>query len=166
MSRRDQVLQLMLHRARNVVPRGEPIFPDGPVATSEDIREFVRLCDDLDFEILFGKRTAMTRTPIKKGKDAPGEVHLTPRVTVGVLTDEFLHAWNNRRGNRGKYLKDRVRGEEHAFLGSRKLTSGGTDDRRLHQMELENFTEYSLRFSGHIPLYVWRTFIALEKAKK
>jgi hypothetical protein len=141
MSRRDDVLKLMLNRATSPVRQGEPIFPDGPLANSDDISEFARLCREFDYRVLFNKRSAVTKTPITPGRDSPGEVHLTARVTVGVLTDEFMHVWNNRRGNRGKYIKDRARGEDHVFLSLRELTSSDTDDRRFHQMELENFTE-------------------------
>ena len=43
MSPRGAMIRCMLKRAEAVVPMGQPIIPEGPIATRQDVQEFKRL---------------------------------------------------------------------------------------------------------------------------
>ena len=107
-------------------------------------------------EIKFGQSRAVTKLGDKS-------VHLTARCSVGVLTDEFLHAWNNFGERRGLYL-DEAGKEEHQKLGRDFRLSGSSNDRRFHQLELENYVRCLRNSREAIPVFVWRTFTALNRA--
>jgi hypothetical protein len=155
---RDEMLDRMQERALQIVPEGQPIIPDGPTATSEDMQDFKRMSIALGFEVKFGQVAAVTR---------PGSrtVSVTSKCTVGILTDEYLHVWNNFGDRRGTYLSEAM-AEEHKGLGSTLRLSGSSNDRRFHQLELLNYV-LCLRRSGEaIPTFVWRTFNVLPRVKK
>jgi hypothetical protein len=155
MSPRDEMIQCMQRRAAGAVRQGEPIIPDGPTATTEDVQEFKRLVTSLGYEVKFGQANAVTK---------PREelVQVTARCTVGVLSDEFLHVWNNYSQQRGKYHEDAPIAEEHRHLGSTLRLSGSSNDRRFHQLELGNYARFLAQSGTAIPLFLWRTFSALK----
>jgi len=77
-------------------------------------------------------------------------------VSLGQLTDEYLHAWNQTVG-RGRFLPDEI-AKEHRSLGGiaeRRGTSGlGTAKIvcAFHQLEALNFVK-----SDHtVPQFIWR----------
>lgn len=76
-------------------------------------------------------------------------------VSLGQLTDEYLHAWNERYG-RGKFLAGEAK-KEHARLGRDAQAHGtsklGTNQNIVfHKLEALNFVD-----AGHfIPTFVWR----------
>ncbi len=156
MSVRDEMLRLMDSRAGAKVREGEPIIPDGPTATTEDIQEFKRLANVCGYEVKFGKSAALTR---------PGRqvVELTAKCTTGILSDEFLHVWNNFTQNRGRYL-DAPTSIEHKTLSYTFRLSGSSNDRRFHQLELQNYTSFLAQSDGPIPIFLWRTFSLLKSA--
>ena len=110
MSPREAMLNCMKCRAVATVPVGEPIIPEGPTATSHDIQEFKRLVKLMGYEANFGESRAVT-------KPSESIVELTAKCTAGILSDEFLHVWNNFAGARGRYLDPGV-ASEHKALGS------------------------------------------------
>ena len=155
MARRDDVLNAMQHRANEIIPEGVPIIPDGPLALSEDMACFQVAVQEMGYSVEFGQKRART---VPDPRDR--RVELTARCRVGELTDEFLHVWNNCHERRGHFLPD-GNAEEHRFLSRQKHFSGSSNDRRFHQLELENYTR-SLRATGaHIPLFIWKSFIDL-----
>lgn len=86
-----------------------------------------------------------SRTPSRRGF-----------VSVGQLTDEYLHAWNQRFG-RGRFLEPRAAGEHRSFGaraerdGTRSL--GRSGNAAFHKLEALNFVQ-----SGHdVPGFIWRT---------
>src|SRR5436853_7777140 len=95
---RDQTLDKMDRRATTTVPEGEPIIPNGPTATTQDIQEFKSAVEAMDYSVEFGEASAVT-------KPKESVVHLTARCTVGDLTDEYLHIWNNSQNRRGMFLR-------------------------------------------------------------
>jgi hypothetical protein len=150
------MIQCLLRRAEAVVREGEPIIPDGPTATSADIQEFKRLVTALGYEIKFGQVRAVT-------KPSHRQVHITSSCTVGILSDEFLHVWNNAQ-HRGKYFESTLTADEHRQLGSTLRLSGSANDRRFHQLELGNYARFLMRSGTAIPMFVWRTFSILNRA--
>ncbi len=77
-------------------------------------------------------------------------------VSVGQLTDEYFHAWNENK-DRGRYLTDRTAAEEHVRLGRIAAASGtrslGTQGNiAFHKLEALNFIASDAR----IPTFVWR----------
>jgi hypothetical protein len=154
MSAQEQVLGVMLRRSTMTVPEGTPIIPDGPVATSQDMQEFKRLCELCRYMVIFGApdgRTSQSQMTVK----------VSGHASVGLLTDEFLHVWNNTDERRGKFFPDPEQGKTHRFLRTLGAKSGTSDDRHLHQMEIANFA-YCVKAGGaSIPVFVWRTFRAL-----
>src|SRR5689334_24487266 len=121
---RDEMLDRMQLRAEQPVPDGQPIMPDGPIATTADMQDFKQRVLALGYEVEFGQRAAVT-TPRTRS------VSLTPRCTVGILTDEYLHVWNNFSGTRGSCLADAL-SDEHKGLGATLRLSGSSNDRRFH----------------------------------
>jgi hypothetical protein len=76
-------------------------------------------------------------------------------VSLGQLSDEFLHAWNQIRG-RGKFLDPKAAMEHQRFgrtateLGTRAL--GSNQNSAFHKLEALNFVS-----SGeHVPGFIWR----------
>ena len=76
-------------------------------------------------------------------------------VSLGQLSDEFLHAWNQVRG-RGKFLDPRVAKEHQAFgriateSGTRSL--GTNQNAAFHKLEALNF----ISSGQHVPTFIWR----------
>jgi hypothetical protein len=103
---REEMLRCMQERAATVVPDGEPIIRDGPIATAQDIQEFKSLVEALGYSVKFGQSKSVTK---------PGNqrVELEARCSVGTLTDEFLHVWNNHSRRRGHFLGDLACAKEH-----------------------------------------------------
>ena len=159
MSPRDEMIRCMKNRAAGTVPQGEPIIPDGPTATTEDIQEFKRLVTSMGYEIKFGQVNAVTKPREKL-------VQITSKCTVGVLSDEFLHVWNNYVQQRGKYHEATPVADEHRQLGSTLRLSGSSNDRRFHQLELGNYVSFLARSGATIPIFLWRTFSALKGSEK
>jgi hypothetical protein len=155
---RDEMLDRMQSRAEQSVPDGQPIIPDGPTATTEDMQEFKRLVVSLGYEVKFGQRTAVT-------KPAARTVSVTGKCTVGILTDEYLHVWNNFAERRGLYLADSM-SDEHRGLGATLRLSGSSNDRRFHKLELLNYLQFLRRSGQAIPTFMWRTFNVLPRIKK
>jgi hypothetical protein len=152
---REDVLRAMERRATEAVPEGQPIIPDGAVALKEDMESLQQYITRLGYSVKFGTKRAVTTSNRYESK-----VQLTARCHTGELTDELLHVWNNGNERRGRYLEE-ARSEEHRFLSKQKHLSGSSNDRRFHQLELENYVRY-LRASGeHIPIFVWKTFVDL-----
>jgi hypothetical protein len=154
---RADVLNAMQMRADQVVPEGTPIIPDGPVALTEDIACFQVAVNEMGYEVKFGQLSAKT-IPNPENR----QVQLTSRCRVGELTDEFLHVWNNGSDRRGNFLPQ-ARAQEHRFLSRQKHFSGSSNDRRFHQLELANYTHFLNKFSEHIPIFVWKSFIDLAR---
>jgi hypothetical protein len=154
MSSKDQMLRRMQDRATAPVREGDPIVPDGPTATTEDMQEFKRLAHACGYVVKFGKSRALTR---------PNQqvVELTAKCTTGILSDEFLHCWNNFAQNRGRYL-DAATAIEHNALCSTFRLSGSSNDRRFHQLELRNYAGFLAQSDGPIPVFMWRTFSVLK----
>ena len=150
---RDDMLGTMERRSLEQVREGQPIIPDGPIALTQDMQEFKILVIGMGYEVKFGQNRAVT---------LPGDrsVHLTPRCSVGVLTDEFLHAWNNYAGRRGIYL-DAAKEKEHEGLARVTRLSGSSNDRKFHQLELENYVRCLQKSGDAIPGFIWRTFSVL-----
>ncbi|MBX9701823.1 MAG: hypothetical protein K2X74_20475 [Acetobacteraceae bacterium] len=76
-------------------------------------------------------------------------------VSVGHLTDEFLHAWNQMHG-RGKHVPAAM-AEQHVAWGTAAARDGtrslGTNQNRcFHKLEALNF----LNSQTHIPRFIWR----------
>lgn len=159
MSPREEMLRCMQNRAVVTVREGEPIIPDGPSATTEDIQEFKRLVEAMGYEVKFGRTKALTRP-------ARCLVEITARCTVGVLSDEFLHVWNNYKQRRGLYMTEQSSAEEHRHLGSTFRLSGSSNDRRFHQLELYNYSRFLALSGGVIPVFLWRTFSETKRANK
>jgi hypothetical protein len=157
-SPREAMLNCMKCRAVATVPVGEPIIPEGPTATSHDIQEFKRLVKLMGYEANFGESRAVT-------KPSEGIVELTAKCTAGILSDEFLHVWNNFAGARGRYLDPGV-ASEHKALGSTFRLSGSSNDRRFHQLELQNYAVFLEQSGAPIPMFLWRAFNALRLAGK
>lgn len=155
MSARDEMIHCMQRRATGVVPKGEPIIPDGPTATTQDIQEFKGLVSAMGYEIKFGQVNAVTK---------PRERLV--QITVGLLSDEFLHVWNNYAQRRGEYHDDKPTGEEHKGLGSTLRLSGSSNDRRFHQLELGNYARFLSNSSSAITNFLWRTFAAIKRSEK
>ena len=151
---REDMIRRMRNRAADAVREGEPIIPDGPTATTEDVQEFKRLVNSMGYTIKFGQASAVT-------KPRDGLVHITAKCTVGVLSDEFLHVWNNYTQRRGKYLEEAF-AEEHRHLGVTLRLSGSSNDRRFHQLELGNYARFLAQSEAAIPIFLWRTFSALK----
>lgn len=86
-----------------------------------------------------------TKTPTQRGF-----------VSLGQLTDEFLHAWNQVRG-RGKYLPSdaakmhRTLGATAERYGTRAL--GISPNAAFYKLEALNF----LDADEHIPTFMWRS---------
>lgn len=158
MSPRDEMIRCMQSRAAGAVREGEPIIPDGPTATTEDMQEFKRLVVAMGYEVKFGQARAVTN-PRKQS------VQITAKCTVGVLSDEFLHVWNNHASQRGKYHEGSTEAEEHTHLGSTLRLSGSSNDRRFHQLELKNYGHFLAQSSTAIPVFLWRTFSALKRSE-
>jgi hypothetical protein len=156
MSPREEMLRCMKERARAAVPEGQPIVPNGAVATTQDMQEFKQLVQALGYEVKFG-RVSAARRPSSKVVD------LTGNCTVGVLTDEYLHVWNNFAESRGKYVEENSGHEHRALAGTFRL-SGSSNDRRFHQLELENYVRFLENSGGAIPNFIWRTFTVLKRA--
>src|SRR5260221_333736 len=154
MSSKDQMVRRMQVRASATVREGDPIGPDGPTATTEDIQEFKRLANACGYVVKFGKSRALTR---------PGQqvVEVTAKCTTGILSDEFLHCWNNFAQNRGRYL-DAATAIEHKALRHTFRLSGSSNDRRFHQLELRNYVGFLAQSDGPIPIFLWRTFSVLK----
>jgi hypothetical protein len=148
----------MKRRALATVPEGEPIIPEGPTATSQEIQEFKRLIGSMGYEASFGKSRAVT-------KPSASIVELTARCTAGILSDEFLHVWNNFAGTRGRYL-DPGAASEHKGLGSTFRLSGSANDRRFHQLELQNYAFFLEQSGEAIPMFLWRAFNVLRHTGK
>ena len=77
-------------------------------------------------------------------------------VSLGQLSDEYLHAWNQARG-RGKYL-DPIAAKEHRAYGAiaEKLGTGALVTQAnyaFHKLEALNF----FCADEHIPSFIWRT---------
>jgi hypothetical protein len=157
-SPREAMLNCMKRRALATVPIGEPIIPEGPTATSQEIQEFKRLIKSMGYEASFGKSRAVT-------KPAAGIVELTAKCTAGILSDEFLHVWNNFAGARGRYLDAGV-ASEHKGLGSSFRLSGSSNDRRFHQLELQNYVVFMEQSGEAIPMFLWRAFNVLRLTGK
>ncbi len=146
----------MHNRADGAVREGEPIIPDGPTATTEDMQVFKRLVISMGYDVKFGQTRAVT-IPRKQ------TVQLIGNCTVGVLSDEFLHVWNNYAAQRGKYHEEPGVAEEHSHLGSSRRFSGSSNDRRFHQLELGNYARFLAQSGTAIPIFIWRTFGALKR---
>ena len=76
-------------------------------------------------------------------------------VSLGQLSDEYLHAWNQVRG-RGKFLEAKA-AQEHQALGrtaaARGTKSLGTKQNTVfHKLEALNF----IGSDQHVPSFVWR----------
>ena len=158
MSPREEILQCMKYRAETVVPEGEPIIVDGPTATTQEMQEFKFLASTLGYTAKFGQASAVTK---------PGAriVAVTAFCTVGVLTDEYLHVWNNFGETRGRYLGDADK-REHKALGGTLRLSGSSNDRRFHQLELLNYAHFLGVSGSAIPSFIWRTFSVVKRATK
>jgi hypothetical protein len=84
-------------------------------------------------------------------------------VSLGQLSDEYLHAWNQVRG-RGKFL-DGNAAKEHQRLGRLAEKEGtrslGTNQNAVfHKLEALNF----ITASKHIPTFIWRTpYVEMRK---
>lgn len=159
MSPRDEMLRCMKNRAEGLLIAGQPVIPDGPVATTGDMQEFKRLVQALGYAVKFGQTAAVTRP-------GPRLVAVTAGCTVGVLSDEYFHVWNNFAETRGKYLETASRRDEHQALGSTLRLSGSSNDRRFHQLELLNYVQFLEKSGGPIPIFVWRTFNLLKRGMK
>ncbi|HEY3740876.1 MAG TPA: hypothetical protein VGL53_13580 [Bryobacteraceae bacterium] len=159
MSPRDEMLACISKRTEENVPYGEPIIPEGPVATSDDMQEFKRLAEAMGYEVKFGQSRAVT-------KPGARTVAVTPSCTVGVLSDEFLHVWNNFADGRGQHLENGADKAEHRALGGTLRLSGSSNDRRFHQLELRNFVRHLKSSGGSIPTFMWRTFSGMKRAQK
>jgi hypothetical protein len=122
------------------------------------MQEFKRLAEGLGYKIKFGQASAVTRP-------ASRVVAVTGNCTVGVLTDEYLHVWNNFAETRGQYLDENAGREHRAFARMVRL-SGSSNDRRFHQLELENYVYFLENSGGAIPNFIWRTFTVLKRARK
>jgi len=134
-------------------PDGQSIIPDGPPATQHDASEFKRFCIEAGFSVEFaGPGQKIATSPLKK------LVRIPKCTTTGLLTDEYLHVWNNC-GHRGEYLGAAGRKQEHLAFASTLRLSGSTNDRQFHKLELENFILWIEGGGGPIPVFVWRTFI-------
>jgi hypothetical protein len=153
-SPRDKMLRCMLERCTAVIPEGVPIIPDGPKATTQDIQEFKRLAKESGYAVKFGRPSAVT----KPGKQ---EVEITAECTTGVLADEYLHVWNNLSQIRGHYLRD-PEAQEHVSLARTLRLSGSSNDRRFHQLELQNYVSFLAASQTPIPIFVWRSFTVLN----
>lgn len=77
MSPRDEMLRCMKNRAEGPLIAGQPVIPDGPVATTDDMQEFKRLAQALGYAVKFGQMAAVTKPGLKL-------VTLTASCTVGV----------------------------------------------------------------------------------
>lgn len=159
MSPREETLLCMKTRAEAQVPEGQPIIPEGPTAITADMQEFKRLVTALGYEVKFGQGAAVTKPGLRL-------VALTASCSVGVLSDEYLHVWNNFAGTRGRYLEQESGTKEHKELGSTLRLSGSSNDRRFHQLELKNYVRFLERSGGPIPIFMWRTFSGLKRANK
>jgi hypothetical protein len=156
---RDDVLNAMQARATQIVPEGIPIIPDGVLALTEDIACFQSAVHEMGYSVEFGQIRART---VPDPQDR--RVELTARCRIGELTDEFLHVWNNFNERRGNFLPVED-ANEHRALSRQLRLSGSSNDRRFHQFELENNTRHLRGSNGHIPLFVWKTFIDLARQR-
>lgn len=159
MSPRDGMLGCMSKRTEEQVPYGEPIIPEGPIATTDDMQEFKRLVEAMGYQVKFGQAKAVTKPGVRL-------VMLTPNCTVGVLSDEYLHVWNNFADGRGQHLGNGADKDEHRSLGSTLRLSGSSNDRRFHQLELRNYVRYLSVSGDSIPTFLWRTFSQMKHAQK
>jgi hypothetical protein len=135
---REEMLRCMQERAATVVPDGEPIIRDGPIATTQDIQEFKSLVEALGYSVKFGQSKSVTK---------PGN----QRVEL-----EAARTLSRRFG-----LRQRA-----PSLGSTLRISGSSNDRRFHQLELGNCARYLEQSGEAIPLFIWRTFSQLKRAMK
>lgn len=158
MSPRDEMLLAMNDRSIEHVPKGTPIIPEGPLATTEDMQEFKRLVQLIGYQVKFGQPRAVTKPRLRV-------VTLTPSCSVGTLSDEYFHVWNNVGSVRGMYLERGAEAEEHRALGQTLRISGSSNDRRFHQLELRNYVRCLRNSPEPIPIFVWRTFRLLRKAR-
>jgi hypothetical protein len=154
---REEVLSVMATRATEVVPEGQPIIPNALIARTEDLQSFRGYVTEFGYSLKFGTDRAFTRV---SGSDRV--IQITARCSVGELTDEFLHAWNNWKEQRGRHLEE-AESEEHRFLSRQKRFSGSSNDRRFHQLELKNYVNHLRARNEHIPIFVWKTFVNLAQ---
>lgn len=84
-------------------------------------------------------------------------------VSLGQLTDEYLHAWNQHFG-RGKFLDPKAAAEHQAFgraamqSGTRSL--GSNQNVAFHKLEALNF----IQSGHHAPGFVWR--VPMEELRR
>ena len=148
--------KLAAMRARLLEPDradGDPIIPEGPLATPQDSEHFQRLCKQMDYCVVTAKAGEKVATsPRLRLVRLPRGHHNT-----GLLTDEYLHVWNNCH-LRGAYIVDATKASEHRQLAGTYRQSGSTNDRQFHKLELENFIGFIETHGESIPCFVWRTF--------
>jgi hypothetical protein len=150
----DKTVDGMRECATTKPEAGQPLIPDGPYASTAEVYEFRVLAGEMGVAtVVLGQKKDVTQWFGEKSPD--NYVHLTPWISVGTLTDEFLHVWNNHAKNRGRYINDLSLANEHITLN---LCRTPPSEIRYHQLELLNYTEFVSRMKPQIPGFVWRAF--------